>query len=109
MGESGENTDEWIRSFRTLLEANNIGWCFWPYKRMDATSCVVSINPTPEWDAIVGFAEGPRMTFEDVRKNRPSKEKVRKALNDYLERIKFKNCRVNQGYLKALGLGTTGR
>ncbi|HAF21421.1 MAG TPA: glycosyl hydrolase family 5, partial [Blastocatellia bacterium] len=32
MGESGENTDEWIGSFRTLLELNNIGWCFWPYK-----------------------------------------------------------------------------
>jgi endoglucanase len=109
MGESGENTDEWIRSFRTLLETKNIGWCFWPYKRMDATSCVVSITPTAEWDAIVGFAEGPRVTFEDVRKNRPSKEKVRKALNDYLERIKFKNCRVNQGYLKALGLGNAGQ
>jgi endoglucanase len=26
MGESGENTDEWISSFRKLLEANNIGW-----------------------------------------------------------------------------------
>lgn len=102
MGESGENTDEWINSFRTLLDANNIGWCFWPYKRMDATSCVASISPPEDWDAIIGFAEGPRTTFEDVRKHRPPKEKVQKALNDYLERIKFKNCRVNQGYLKAL-------
>jgi endoglucanase len=103
MGESGENTHEWISSFRKLLDANNIGWCFWPYKRMDATSCVVSINPPADWDAIVGFAEGPRVTYEEVRKNRPPKEKVQKALSDYLERIKFKNCRINQGYLKALG------
>jgi endoglucanase len=104
MGESGENTDEWITSFRTLLDANNIGWCFWPYKRMDATSCVVSINLPAEWDAIVGFAEGPRTTFEELRKNRPAKEKVRRSLNDYLERIKFANCRINRGYLNALGL-----
>jgi hypothetical protein len=104
MGESGENKDEWITSFRTLLEANNIGWCFWPYKRMDATSCVVSINLPAEWDTIVAFAEGPRTTFEEVRKHRPAKEKVQKALSDYLERIKFANCRVNQGYLKALGV-----
>ena len=34
MGESGENTDEWIGSFRTLLERNNVGWCFWPYKKL---------------------------------------------------------------------------
>ena len=104
MGESGENTDEWIDSFRTLLEANNIGWCFWPYKRMDATSCVVSINPPAEWETIVGFAEGPRTTFEEVRKHRPPKDKVQQALSSYLERIKFANCRINQGYLKALGL-----
>jgi endoglucanase len=104
MGESGENTDEWINSFRTLLDANDIGWCFWPYKRMDATSCVVSINPPAEWDTIVAFAEGPRTTFEEVRKNRPSKEKVERALSSYLERIKLANCRINQGYLKALAL-----
>ena len=96
--------DEWITSFRTLLDANNIGWCFWPYKRMDATSCAVSINSPAEWDTIIGFAEGPRTTYEDVRKHRPPKRKVQKALNDYLERIKFANCRINQGYLKALGL-----
>ena len=104
MGESGENTNEWIDSFRRLLEAHNIGWCFWPYKKLDATSCIVSINPPEDWAAIVAFVEGPRTTFEEVRKHRPSKEKAQKALNDYLERIKFANCRINQGYLKALGL-----
>ena len=78
MGESGENTDEWIASFRTLLEGNNIGWCFWPYKKLDATSCVASINPPADWDAIVAFADGPRTTFEEVRKNRPPKEKSRR-------------------------------
>jgi aryl-phospho-beta-D-glucosidase BglC (GH1 family) len=108
MGESGENTDEWINSFRTLLETNNIGWCFWPYKKLDATSCPVSIALPSDWDAIVDFAEGPRLTFEDVRKHRPAKEKVQKALGDYLERIKFDNCRVNQGYLEALGVKARG-
>jgi hypothetical protein len=104
MGESGENTDEWITSFRMLLEAHNIGWCFWPYKKLDATSSIVSINRPAEWDTIITFAEGPRRTFEEVRKNRPAKAKVQKALSDYLERMKFENCRVNQGYINALGL-----
>lgn len=104
MGESGENTDEWISSFRTLLEQHNIGWCFWPYKKLNATSCVVSIDSPAEWEAIIAFADGPRTTFEEVRKNRPPKEKVQKALNDYLERMKFANCGINQGYLNALGL-----
>jgi endoglucanase len=104
MSESGENTDEWIDSFRKLLNAHDIGWCFWPYKKMDATSCIVSINRPEDWADIISFADGPRTTFEEVRKRRPPKEKVQKALNEYLERIKFANCRVNQGYLKGLGL-----
>lgn len=104
MGESGENTDEWIDSFRKLLEANDVGWCFWPYKKLDATSCIASINPPADWAAIIAFADGPRTTFEDVRKHRPPREKVEKTLSEYLERIKFSNCRINQGYLKALGL-----
>ena len=104
MSESGENNDEWIDSFRRLLEAHDIGWCFWPYKKLEATSCIVSINSPDDWATVIAFVEGPRNTFEEVRKHRPPKERVRKALNDYLERIKFANCRVNQGYLKALGL-----
>lgn len=104
MGESGENTDEWVASFRTLLERNDIGWCFWPYKKLDATSCVASINKPADWDAVAAFADHPRTTYEDVRKNRPPREKIERALAGYLEGIKFKNCRVNEGYLKALGL-----
>lgn len=104
LGESGENTDEWVASFRTLLERNGIGWCFWPYKKMDATSSVVSINRPADWDAIVAFAERPRVSFEEVRKTRPSKETVDRALADYLRNIEFGNCRVNTEYLRALGL-----
>jgi len=106
MGESGENTDEWIDSFRRLLETHNTGWCFWPYKKLEATSCIASIKLPADWDTIVSFAEGPRTTFEDVRKHRPEKEKAQKALRDYLEQVKFANCRINAGYLKALGLKT---
>jgi aryl-phospho-beta-D-glucosidase BglC (GH1 family) len=104
MSESGENTDEWIASFRQLLEMKNIGWCFWPYKKLDSTSCIVSSKVPVNWATIVDFADGPRTTFEDVRKHRPPKEKIQEGLNDYLERIKFANCRINTGYLKALGL-----
>jgi endoglucanase len=104
MSESGENTDEWINSFRSLLEQNGIGWCFWPYKKLDSASCVASIKKPAEWDAIISFADHPRATFEEVRNNRPPKEKIEKALAGYLEQIKLRNCEINGGYLKALGL-----
>jgi hypothetical protein len=104
MGESGENTDGWIASFRTLLEQNGIGWCFWPYKKLDATSSAVSINMPPGWDAIMAFAERPRVLFQEVRETRPAKDTIATALAGYLRNIEFSNCRVNSSYLKALGL-----
>jgi endoglucanase len=104
LGESGENADEWIASFRYLLERNQIGWCFWPYKKMDATTCVVSIKKPSDWDAVAAFADNPRTTFEEIRKARPPKEAIERALSGYLEQVKFKNCSINAGYLKALGL-----
>jgi len=104
MGESGENTYEWIDSFRKLLEKNQIGWCFWTFKRLNAKATIASIKKPEHWDVIVEFAENPRLNFEEVRKARPPKDKIDKALKDYLEQIKFANCKINDEYLKALGL-----
>ncbi len=104
LGESGENSDKWISSFRNLLEKNNIGWCFWPYKKMDAPTCMVSVSMPANYEAIIKYAESPRKTFEEIRKDRPSQELVDKTLKDYLDNIEFKNCKINEEYLKALGL-----
>lgn len=104
LGESGENSDEWIKAFRELNETNQIGWCFWTYKRLNATATLASIKRLPEWDEIVKFSEAPRAGFDEIRKARPSTEKSRSIMNEYLENIKFDNCRINEGYLRALGL-----
>lgn len=102
LGESGENTDEWIEGFRKLLEQHNIGWSFWPYKKMDSSRGIVSFPRTPEWDAIVAWVEGPRGSFEEIRKSRPAPALVKKAMGDLLENIKFVNCTPNPGYIRAL-------
>ena len=104
MGESGENEDAWIDSFRVLLETNNIGWCFWPYKKMDSNRGMVQFPKTKEWEEIINYAETPKHNFEEIRKSKPTKDVIQKALSDLLENIKFKNCIVNNGYLKALGI-----
>lgn len=104
LGESGENTDEWVNSFRELLEKNNIGWCFWPYKKMDAQSCIASFARPAGWDKIIEYADNPRAKFEDIRNSRPDKEIIEKAFSELLEKIKFFNCIPNSGYIKALGV-----
>ena len=104
MGESGENSDQWINEWRLLNEKNNFGWCFWPYKKMDATSNMVAIKKTAEWDSIITFANKSRIGFDEIRKAKPEREIILKAFNDFLENCKFENCSVNDGYIRALGL-----
>ncbi|NUN69242.1 MAG: cellulase family glycosylhydrolase [Bacteroidetes bacterium] len=104
MGESGENTDQWIDAWRRLNERNNFGWCFWPYKKMDAGSNMVSIPKTAEWDSIITFANKPRTTYKEIREARPSDHIIKKAFTDYLDLCRFERCTVNDGYLRALGV-----
>jgi endoglucanase len=106
MGESGENTDEWIAQFARSLEKNNIGWAFWPYKKMEKSSAVVTIIPPADWDKIVEFAKLPRGTAnaEERLKARPEQETITRVFAELLESVRLQKCRVNEGYLKALGM-----
>jgi endoglucanase len=106
MGESGENTDEWIAQFVKALEKNNIGWAFWPYKKMEKPSAVVSIIPPADWGKIVEFAKLPRGTahVEERLKARPEPETITRAFAELLENVRLQKCRVNEGYVKALGM-----
>jgi len=106
MGESGENTDEWIAQFTRSLEKNNIGWTFWPYKKMEKSSAVVSIIPPANWGEIVQFAKLPRGTAnaEERLKARPDQDTVTRVFAELLESVRLQKCRINEGYLKALGM-----
>ncbi|MCL4482496.1 MAG: glycoside hydrolase family 5 protein [Bacteroidetes bacterium] len=105
MGETGENTDQWISAWTRLMVKNNIGYHYWPYKKMGKSSCMVTV-PTPEnWDKIVAFTESPRNTFTEIRKARLDQETAKKILLDYLEGCKFSKCAENKGYIKAMGVG----
>ena len=104
LGESGENTDQWVARFRTLLETNGIPWAFWPYKKMDATSSPVSFRRPEGWDAIVAYAKLPRGDAASKQriKDRPPQDVIDKAMNELLDNIRFENCTPNPGYIHAL-------
>jgi endoglucanase len=106
VGETGENKDDWILNFRKLVEQNNIGWHFWPYKKIDNSSGILTFPQPANYNQLIAFDDSVKISFADVRKARPKQtELVRKALEEFLENCQFKNCTPNQGYIKALGLG----
>lgn len=106
LGESGENTDTWIAQFISTLNANHIGWCFWPYKKMDATSSVVSFPRPPHWNEIVAYAKLPQGTGNSkaLAAARPPQADIDAAFAALLKDVRYSHENVNPGYIKALGL-----
>lgn len=102
IGETGENTDEWIKDFRTLLDENNVNWCFWPYKKMNNTKGIMNFNQPEDYYLITEYAKSDRSSYKKIRENRPNTVKVQKALNEFLENSLYENCFPNTGYSTAL-------
>ena len=83
VGETGEkgNTIYWATT--QYFEANNIGWSFWPWKKMDTKNTPYSINRPTNWDQIAAYSRGGK---------KPSKEIAQQAFDEFIENIKLENC-----------------
>ncbi len=97
IGETGEFNDGWNEKFRRLNERFGFGWIFWPYKNLDSTLAVTTIQKPVGWDLIAnaGGAEHPSL---------PPRDQAQAILDAYLEAAEFRNVHVNAGYLRSLGL-----
>lgn len=104
IGETGENSDEWVEQFRTLLDEHQVGWCFWPYKKMNNTRGIMNFKEPEDYHLISEYAASDRSTYAKIRENRPDGSRVQNALNQFLENSLFENCFPNRGYIEALGL-----
>ena len=108
MGESGENSDEWVKDFRELLDQNEIHWTFWPYKKMDNTRGPMNFNKPDGYDSFVQYAESDRSSLARIRALKDSldgidPETITDVLNQFVENSKFENCYPNKGFCEALG------
>ena len=103
MGEIGHNTYEWQADFVRVMKENNIGYTFWPYKKL-GNSCMMNIEKPAEWDSVmVKFAEGDRSTYKLWREARPSQDKVKQLLKEFLHNCRFENCKPEEGYIRSMG------
>ena len=104
MGEFGHNTMEWQSDFVDVLKQNNIGYTFWPYKKVD-NSCMVGIRRPEGWDSIVvKYAETSRNTYQEWREARPDQAQFRQLLRQFAENCRFENCQPQEEYINSMGL-----
>ena len=104
MGEIGHNSDEWQADFVRVMKQQNIGYTFWPYKKLD-NSCMNAIQRPKGWrEVIVHYAETPRGTFQEFRDARPDQAEARRLLDEFLDNCRFSQCRPQEGYIRSMGL-----
>ena len=101
MGEIGHNTDEWQEEFCRTMMQNNIGYTFWPYKKVD-NSCWNAIQRPLNWEQVVDFAEADRSSFAAIREARPDQTITLQALKDFARACKFDSCVPQESYISSL-------
>jgi endoglucanase len=89
-----------------VLEKDQIGWAFWPYKKMNSTSSCVSWQRPIYWDEIVAYGKIWESTGDGEKRiaARPSLERSQIALQSLLANIRLAHCETNAGYMQELNL-----
>ncbi len=55
LGESGENSNVWFKNAISLMEKNNIGWAFWPMKKIENIAGVTSVTENAGYRKILDY------------------------------------------------------
>ncbi|HEX4263887.1 MAG TPA: cellulase family glycosylhydrolase [Verrucomicrobiae bacterium] len=83
VGETGERDATIYWATTQYFESNNIGWSFWPWKKMDTRNTPYSIKTPVHWEAVTGYSRGG---------DKPSSEIAQQAFDDLLKNIRVENC-----------------
>ncbi|MDE6235532.1 MAG: glycoside hydrolase family 5 protein [Muribaculaceae bacterium] len=106
MGEIGHNTNEWQSNFVDVLVDNNIGYTFWPYKKI-ANSSMTGVDVPEGWkEELVEFVEAPRGSYGEIREARKlcSQERGVELLNQYVENAKASKMLKHDDYIQSIKL-----
>lgn len=93
LGESGENNNRWYSDAIQLMESHDIGWAWWPLKKI-GTNNPFEVKMPPGYRKIIAYwkGEGPK----------PPAEEAYHALRQLAENYKTQNLIVHYDVLDAL-------
>jgi aryl-phospho-beta-D-glucosidase BglC (GH1 family) len=95
LGETGENDANWYRETLALMGRHEIGWCFWPWKKVASDNCPLSVEPPAQtWSRITDYLEG--------RGPRPTREETAAAVRSLLDAAEVGRCRRNPAVIALL-------
>jgi aryl-phospho-beta-D-glucosidase BglC (GH1 family) len=93
LGESGENNNQWYRDAIQLMERHDIGWCWWPLKKIGVNN-PFEVKMPEGYTKLVEYWKG--------KSPKPSADQAFKALMQLAENYKTQNLLVHYDVLEAL-------
>ena len=83
-GECGENSNLWFRDAIKLFEDNNMGWAWWPMKKIESIAGPLTVIKTEGYDALLDYWNNGGTP--------PSAEEAKATLLQVTELLKMENC-----------------
>lgn len=76
------------------IKSRGMGYTYWPFKKMDNWESLLGFDVPEDWESIVEFVKSPRETTAQLQiaLKKVNIEKATKAMEEYLENCKFRNC-----------------
>lgn len=94
LGETGENSNQWLSDFVELMHNNNIGWATWPHKKIKSVAGPLSATLSPLYQTLLNYWSGSG--------TRPSATYAQGALMAQANALKLEMCTYNKDYVYAL-------
>jgi aryl-phospho-beta-D-glucosidase BglC (GH1 family) len=93
LGESGENSNLWFRDAIHLIEKRNIGWAWWPLKKLGYNN-PLQVKMPAEYQKVLDYwaEKGPR----------PSPAEAEKGLMEFANNLKLENCIYHKDVVDAM-------
>lgn len=95
LGETGENSNVWFAECRELMESQNIGWCWWPHKKITQMNAPLNVRMTQGYEEMLRFWNGQA---QDI----PSAEFAYTALMEQFDSMAIEHCDFQRGIVDAL-------
>ncbi|MEO5681379.1 MAG: cellulase family glycosylhydrolase [Chitinophagaceae bacterium] len=94
LGETGENSNVWFTDAIRLLEKNNIGWAWWPLKKLGFNN-PLQIRTNHNYEALLAYWNGKR-------ENPPKESDVYSGLLELATYTKFETNIVHRDVIDAM-------
>ncbi len=94
LGETGENSNVWFTELNQLLLKNNIGYAYWPMKKIDNIAGVTNVEITSDYQKLLDYWKNGGQ--------KPTKEFARKTLMKIADNYKIENVEVKNDVIDAM-------